>query len=244
MKAIPILFSPPMVSALLDGRKTQTRRLVNPQPIWNVDVDGNLYEGNYKGYVKVNGHAGWQYQFATEFANWQIGDTLYVREEHYRFGAWVEKEGEYTKSGRQKWMFVTHTEEILYEAPAEFRKGRHHKDPYTPAWHKRLARFMPKIAARIWLQVADIRVERLQDISEEDAKAEGVEKRPGSDLSTVFDYKHYGWDFSYDVDAKVSFRTLWESINGPESWAANPFTWVISFRVLSTTGKPDLQNLK
>lgn len=244
-----------MVQALLDGRKTQTRRLVNPQPIDSVEKDGNLYEGNLKGYVKVDYHPDWQHQFAYHFANWKKSNVLWVREEHYRYGHWEEVEGAYRKTGRQKWRFIAVREQVLYDAPEEFRKGRHHRDPYTNAWHKRLARFMPKSFARIWLQVTDVRVERLQDISEEDAIAEGVKpahcdsnencpsllcKEKCSAIGDWWNYRAPDGEGFPAFSARSSFESLWETINGADSWQANPFCWVIGFKVLSTTGKPDL----
>jgi hypothetical protein len=87
----------------------------------------------------------------------------------------------------------------------EFRKGMHHKDPHHVGWYKRLARFMPKAAARIWLEVTDIRVDRLQEI------------------------KHY-LKPKYGPSSIHSFETLWTKINGPESWKANPWVWVVSFK--------------
>lgn len=177
-------------------------------------------------------------------------DILWVREEHYQYGYWTEKKGVKTKTGLQKWMFIPVTSEILYEAPESFRKGRHHKDSYTPAWHKRLARFMPKSASRIWLEVTDIRVERLQDISEEDAISEGVlyydddvlGRRYKDYLTAANGYGHPEHDYPTFGCAKNSFKSLWLKINGPNSWKANPFVWCVKFKVLSTTGKPELLN--
>ena len=261
-KQIPILFSTPMVQAILEGRKTMTRRLKGLELV-NVPPNTGLHQRF--GGMAIGPHIGWKYQFWDETGRGYFdpgmicpygkpGDVLWVREEHYRFGHWIEKEGVYTKTGRQKWMFVPVTDQILYEPPEAFRKGRHHKDPYTNIWHKRLARFMPKAAARIWLQVTDIRVERLQDISEENAKAEGVkpahcESNEGcpSNLckdkcAAIGDWWNYmapnGEDFPA-YSAKESFESLWQSINGADSWAANPWVWVISFKVLSTSGKPE-----
>ena len=117
--------------------------------------------------------------------------------------------------------------------PAEFRKGRHHKDPGTPAWHKRLARFMPKDLCRTFLQITDIRVERLKDISEEDAISEGIQYVV-SDLCRGYnDYaalKNNKKLIAAVLDSpRQSFRSLWESINGSESWNLNPWVWCVSF---------------
>lgn len=82
---------------------------------------------------------------------------------------------------------------------------------------------MPKEACRIWLKVTDVRVERLQDISEEDAKAEGVET--------------LGLYPGYDISSKGKFEGLWNLINGDDAWDTNPWVWVIGFKVLNITGK-------
>lgn len=99
---------------------------------------------------------------------------------------------------------------------------------------------MPKSACRLWLEVESIAVERLQDISEEDAKAEGVYFY-GWDDEDQDDYKNYSYDDVYGDDwgvltAKESFKTLWEKINGPFSWGRNPWVWVIKFK---KTTKPE-----
>lgn len=103
-----------------------------------------------------------------------------------------------------------------FEPPSSFRKGRHHKDPYTNAWHKRLARFMPGAFSRISLDVTGIRVERLQEISAFDALAEGCPYHVKCDPTPE--------------DVLKWYSDLWESINGEGSWAANPFVWVVEFK--------------
>ena len=223
MKMKPILFSTPMVQAILEGRKTQTRRSVKYNISWE---SSHLPKGSLEGFAVYDKK--WaQYWLDGEDQPASLSDgfcpygkpgsVLWVREEHYRFGHWVEKEGVFTKTGRQKWMFVPTTDEILFDAPEEFRKGRHHKDSYTPAWHKRLARFMPYSACRLFLRITDIRVERLQDITEEDGRLEGAKKMHIDDLGQTF------------ATYKRGFQSLWDSINGPESWAANPYVWCVSF---------------
>ena len=95
---------------------------------------------------------------------------------------------------------------------------------------------IPKAACRIWMMVEEIRVERVQDISEEDAIAEGCKMDPDGFPSLLPDKSgigEIGWD-----DAKEWFTWLWEEINGEESYDKNPWVWVVKFRVLSKTGRP------
>lgn len=209
MKEIPILMSTPMVQAILQGRKTKTRRIIKPQPIWKVEDDGNLYEGNHKGYVKVDGHPFWGHQFAAEFAKWEKGDILWVRETWQAEAIPAAPEGDH--------------DETVYRYKASEKTDNASR--WKPCIH------MPKGVARIWLQVTDVRVERLQHISEEDAKAEGVE------LMDYFDIPKDG--IMYQAHCyREAFESLWKVINGADSWRANPWVWVISFEVLSTSGKP------
>lgn len=182
MKDHPILFSTSMAKAILAGRKTMTRRIIKPQPIDNIEVDGNFYEGNYKGYVKVDNHPNWQQQFAYEFCPYgEVGSTLWVRETWQKVDTYPEPDcfGKY-----------------LYKSMGDTC------DKWKPSI------FMPKDACRIFLKITDIKVERVQDISEEDAIKEGVES----------------W-----CDAIDNFKQLWQSINGEESWNSNPWCWCISF---------------
>lgn len=201
MKERPILFSAPMVRALLAGTKTQTRRVVKPQPE-TADVENR----------RIVPYIGAGDRLARELRcpYGGPGDHLWVREDHYRYGHWEPLPGVRTKTGRMKWRFVAETDEIRFDPPASFRKGRHTKDPETPAWHKRLGRFMPRAFSRLTLELTEVRVERVQDMSEADAIAEG-------------------W-MHPEIEPLVWYRHLWESINGPGSWGANPWVWVVSFR--------------
>lgn len=85
---------------------------------------------------------------------------------------------------------------------------------------------MPKAACRLFLRITNVRVERLQDISEEDAIAEGVSRYP---KSPIYGYKNYLHEDMYCLTAVDSFRTLWHSINGEQSWNDNPWVWVVEF---------------
>ncbi len=94
-------------------------------------------------------------------------------------------------------------------------------EPWRPSIH------MPRWASRITLEITSVRVERLQEISIEDAKAEGAWGPDDSIVQKVADY--FGTDI-FSANPRKAFQMLWESINGPDSWAANPWVWAIEFR--------------
>lgn len=214
-----------MVKAILAGRKTQTRRICKNLK-WT-ETNGAVYCGepvpDYCRYYDKNGSMAFDAARHMDLLLRQCpqgapGDLLLVRETHYRYGHWEPVEGVKTKGGRQKWKFVADDDRVFYDIAdcgGYARLGRHHKDPATPAWHKRLARFMPRALSRITLEVVSVRVERLQDIQNRplDIAAEGQPRD-----------SHLG-DLQW-------YRLLWESINGEGSWSANPWVWVIEFRKL------------
>lgn len=108
------------------------------------------------------------------------------------------------------------------------------KQPFKPSIH------MPKTAARIWEEVVSLRVERLQDITDSEAIAEGIEP-----INAIW-YKNYNphpYGGFVECDPKSSFQSLWEKINDEESWNSNPWVWVIETKTLSTTGKPLFKKL-
>nr|WP_294864392.1 hypothetical protein [uncultured Pseudogulbenkiania sp.] len=210
VKERPIPFCASMVRAVLAENKTQTRRIAP----FSTNSYGVPFKYTNKEGAKV---FGLKFGDIHELSNIRCpygvpGERLWVREEHYRFGHWEPIQGKQTKLGKTKWQFVADTSEIRYAPPESFRGGRRHKDPGTPAWHKRLARFMPHQASRILLEIVSVRVERLQDISEADAIAEGgpVDHPNGTACS---------W-----------YQQLWEQINGAGSWSTNPWVWVVEFR--------------
>lgn len=195
MKERPILFNAPMVRALLDGSKTQTRRVVKPQPdAWT----GGTTLVKFTLDDEKLGRLG----VAIPCPYGQPGDRLWVRETHCDlWGCFVEP--------RQ--------EPVIYRADGEADInviGR-----WTPGIHMRRA------ASRITLEIADVRVERLQDISEEDAMAEGArECDPVSGREVLLAGKSQRGSFV------LHYRDIWESINGPGSWGANPWVWVVEFK--------------
>lgn len=204
---------------VLSGAKTQTRRVAVAAQVAALSfvVDcGDGFFGDEEGTVRFECPYG------------KPGDRLYVRETHYRYGHWEPVPGVKTKGGRQKWAFVADSDEVRFDAPVS-KVSRWIGSERVPCWYKRLARFMPKACARTFLEVVAVRVERLQEISEKDAMAEGC-------ISGCASY-----DIDYEtVKAAINqrglyaavarFSLLWESINGPGSWAANPWVWVVEFR--------------
>lgn len=176
MKERPILFSAPMVRALLDGSKTQTRRVVKPRHLAQIDLSRGGCVANWSKPMPYG----------------QPGDRLWVREAFARIDGqtrpWIETDYRAT-----------------YQHGDRLGDTLGIKKRWKPSIH------MPRHASRITLDVAGVRVERLNDISEADALAEGITH------STL-------------NDPRVEYRWLWESINGPESWAANPWVWVICFK--------------
>jgi hypothetical protein len=160
------------------------------------------------------------------------GDRLYVKETHYRWGRWV-KNG-LTKTGRQRWRF-----RVSGTAPG-LRGVRYLDDKISPArkrtelgWHKRPSIFMPRFASRILLEITNVRVERLQEISEDNAKAEGIERIGGEYSCCPWRNYRIGKRDEMGMHCSApsrSFMTLWESINGPGSWEANPLVRVVEFK--------------
>lgn len=235
MKEKPILFSTPMVQAILEGRKTMTRRIVKPMPgrqsewltddLLNEVPHGEIIKGGWQMHHPKAGqtHAGVEVAYDSPLG-WikcpygQTSDLLWVRE------TWApDLAGDDINS---------YIEYVRYPADGSRRPIKWVND-YS-SYKNRPGIHMNKEYSRIWLQVIDLRVERLQDISESDAKAEGIEKMDES----PFPYKLYSCNTASCVDAKTSFKFLWQDINGDDAWLNNPWVWVISFKVLSTTGKP------
>lgn len=237
MKEYPILFSKPMVEAILAGRKTQTRRIVKPQPHSGIRKSVFVKSGFEDGHGRE-----------MKFPYGEIGEVLWVRETFYALGKWV-KNGS-SKSGKQKYKFIDMTLEMgrsyMYEANSEKPAFVTTKKDGLVQWYKRPSLFMPYVACRLKLEITGRRVEQLLSISEKDAKLEGVEtciatrekfgvRTAGMRLyrnyertdNSLQDYPCNGFD-----NAQASFETLWESINGEESLSENPFVWVIEFKKL------------
>jgi hypothetical protein len=232
VKERPILFSGPMVRAILEGRKTQTRRVVKSAHALG-DLDPYFGGGTCEdcdACFYTPEKTGTRICLACPYG--QPGDRLWVKRTHYRFGHWESRPGVKTAAGRMKWRFIPDSEDVLFDAPEVFRRGRHHKDPHTPAWHKRSSLFMPRELAELTLEIVSGRIERLQDISRKDAAAEGICYLADVGWNGIVDglniIQNHHWP-------EENYARLWDSINGKkpgERWKDNPFVWVVEFKVV------------
>lgn len=227
MKERPILFSAPMVRAILEGRKTQTRRVVKLQPdrVWPDEVTPHWNVGGNRTLPGASNPIRCPYGVP--------GDRLWVRETIQVVrptdweGAYIESvevwDGKLPTAAPGKPWRTWYGADLFGtdEDPAII--GRAKKDQMVPRWRPSI--YMPRWASRITLEVTDVRVERLQDISEEDAKAEGIERSKGGQW---LDYESDGRGCVYS--AVNGFHSLWDSINGPGAWSENPWVWVLSFK--------------
>lgn len=229
MKERPILFSAPMVRAILAGTKTQTRRVVSRElkhPGWtSYTLFGPSQNNPQQTYVLYE--CGPDYpddeddKVRCPYAD-RPGDRLWVREA-FTIGYPVHPDA--TEYSAIPWTGADPQRDgkVFYRASFD-EKPDEARMVWRPSIH------MPRWASRITLEVTDVRVERLQDISPKDAIAEGLTFRPGTHGSYgvpgLNDDNPLFWRIS-PVDA---YMHLWESINGPGSWDANPWVWVVEFR--------------
>lgn len=187
MRERPIIMGADSVRAILDGRKTQTRRVIKPQPkfIGAPNVPFKTDDANPKGIINC--------------LYGKVGDRLWVRE-----------------------IFNCNEEGIAYKATQPDMDGMPWKSPL----------FMPRGASRITLEITDIRVERVQEITEEDAKAEGIKVLPLQDDSDPSAWYQYAPGIFQERSATKSYELLWDSLNAKRGypWESNPWVWVISFK--------------
>ena len=192
----PILFNTEMVQAILEGRKTLTRRVVKAKGCRG------------KQFVPPQN---WTFEQVLEWGGscpyGKVGDVLWVRE------TWVKN-------------LNSNSDDFgKYEFKSDYN-GTHAIDliRWKPSIH------MPFEAARIFLEITNIRVERLKDISKEDAINEGIsEKNHEFFLNGWKDYLDSKYDTPYE-NPIYSFESLWKSINGHDSWQQNPWVWVVEFK--------------
>ncbi len=209
MKERPILFSTPMVRAILAGTKTQTRRVVKAAPPPGAQRVIRPFAGVRLQWAATDPHDMEQGQLVLgdvpRYPYGQPGDRLWVRE---AWRAVWSSDHEPPRNFDESYRF-------WYEADTPLQDGY---GKLRPSIH------MPRCASRITLEVTGVRVERLQDISEADALAEGIERCQDGK------FPNYLSPSGYAGNPVASYRTLWESINGTGSWDANPWVWVVEFK--------------
>lgn len=207
----PIIFSAPMVRALLEGRKTQTRRVLKQQPYeyrgkwWVTDrVSGDCELQDW-----ANGHVGVGLPYAP-------GDRLYVRE-HWRTARAYDDLAPSEMGGEEPVKYEADGTEQMWGWPDRFLPGRFRQGMHMPRW-----------ASRLTLTVSEVRVQRLKDITGRDILAEGVRCRGCNDVGTG-DYSacRDGGCFEQRGD----FIHLWNSLHGPDAWDQNPWVVALTFTV-------------
>ena len=213
-----MIFNREMVRAILDGRKTQTRRIMKNQPAGD-RPDSPALIRNVGGGFQWYGHYGESSIFNCPLGS--IGDRIWVRETHQgplfnyeQMESYLEDSSKFEKPEFCKYAADGKPAPEYYDADDNLHCG------WRPSIH------MPRWASRILLEITDVRVERLNAISEEDARAEGIidggclncgEPEPCGCANP-------------EPDATDAFAYLWKSIYGDDSWNANPWVWVIEFK--------------
>ncbi len=187
IKERPIIFNMAMVQAIMNGSKSQSRRVIKPQPpngyTFKGSDGGNPLLPNDSEYYWMNGYAIWRPR-----NKYQVGDRLWVRETWKKLHPIMDRK-------------------VLYKADMMAPDlGK----PWRPSIH------MPRWASRIDREITEVRVERVKDTTEEDAKAEGIRGVPTA-LGVLY---------------KPAFSRLWDSINTKRgySWESNPWVWVLTFK--------------
>ena len=202
MKERPILFSAPMVNSILNGTKTQTRRIAKGVGI--APGIGQVLKGSDD--IKE-----WP-----EFCPYgKPGDRLWLRETWQGPILDDDEYEEYRRNGKESYLKPQY---CVYRATDQLNAID--EDGNELNWRPSI--HMPRSACRLILEITNIRVERLQDVSVEDAKAEG------------FDYSTHpsAIKMGYAIGAKTNFRFAWEEIYGPNAWNKNPWVWIVEFKVI------------
>ncbi len=247
MKERPILFNAEMVRAILDGRKTQTRRVISEKTLnllkmaarageCHPIIDGDPIDPRSQSYC-------WQFSPLGK-----PGDRLWVRETWGVVSQAFNDDGFRIPWTPQRPATPVHelpfgngyySGHVIYRADGGFIwSGDDDGDGERTAWHPSI--HMPRKTSRIDLLITGVRVERLQSITHEDAEAEGIHTevwdqtvvaRSYAEKDAFFQFWSEGMDHYVNMEElyRESYRTLWESIYGAGSWNANPWVWVVEF---------------
>lgn len=239
MKERPILFSGAMVRALLDGSKTQTRRIVKPQPAVKQGMVNAAYCGDRNLWLRDG-----PCDSSDPAKEWRCpyglpGDRLWVRETFYCDHCFYPDGTPpscYWDGDKPR---AAHTPEQLLQERADMLESMYYRADGEPEWEAaespttwRPSIHMPRWASRLNLDLVSVRVERLQDISEADALAEGIVRQPDGGYGLA-DTTHY-----HATDPRICYWSLWDHINGAGSVESNPFVWVLGFPSTTTPAQP------
>lgn len=230
MKSTPLLMSTELVGASLKGDKTQTRRLyglefINRAPdtwtyVWDPLCQQHRF---YDAYYTENP------PFIIKCPYGQVGDRIWLRETHYRWGYWARNG--FSKTGKQKWTFKALNLEVCFPdfLPANVHDNRSRE---INGWFKRPSIFMPRWASRFTGKITGLRAERLREISLSDIEAEGIRTKHKHAID--FDSGMRMPESNYHQWQRVAFIELWDSLNANRkwghSWAYNPWAWRISYQ--------------
>ena len=221
MKERGMIFNGEMVRAILDGRKTQTRRPIKWKQTRFTEI-GEREDGSKWPWSEDAEHA-CDFWHPCPFG--AVGDRIWVRETWQAIHDYCDENG--------------HVDERRYARSIPRHRGNYWHPVYEEAWGNesredrefpwRPSIHMPRWASRILLEITDVRVERLNAISEEDAEAEGI------DMEALYDSQDcYDCIADHNMTGRPTvtgaFKYLWESIYGEEGWLANPWVWVIEFK--------------
>lgn len=211
VKQRPILLSTPMVRAIIAGQKTHTRRIAKPANEIDTQWCPHFFDGKWHVYDEDGNCIK-----KVNCPYGQIGDQLWVRETYFPA---TNQQG---------------SEIFVYKADQDDQWIADFAEEDNGGWKPSI--FMPRIASRILLEITDIRVERLYDITPEDAVAEGIApcQYPNIPEGFINSGKAHWFDYIQNkfclASAKSSYFSLWEKINGRKSLESNPWVWVIEFK--------------
>lgn len=202
-----------MIPPVMAGHKQRTRRVINPASQEDSALMINILAGADVDRCKE--------ELLRTSCPFEVGDILYVREEHLAFGRW-QPQG-LTAGGRPKWVFKTLGAHYFPDEPGVkdlvIRRLSYRKE----GWYKRLGRFMPKNYARTFLKVTDRRIECLQDITDAEAVLEGVAGGP------ITGWRCYTTGLNTCKMPRTSFITLIDKLHGAGTFKLNPLVWVFEF---------------
>jgi hypothetical protein len=220
-----ILFKPEMTKAIIEGRKTQTRRLSGLKEINNCpDMWKFLSKSLAFNYHFQHRHFEDKGEIVKVKPRYHLNEIVYIKEAHYAYGFWNYKD---LVSGKTEWSFYYYQQTPSYPVyfndskPKDLSVFKGHSTKC--GWYLRSPLFLESKFARYFIQITDIKVQRLQEITEEEAIKEG------SQFTTHIDNKHVqaAWN------ERQAYKNIWDSINKEYQWKDNPYVWVYSFQLVN-----------